>query len=179
MTGQDDTHIISQRSTHKFLVSDTSGSWTEVLTLVDTVKGGLSAGEFMIDAVEADGTPSRVMRFYNRTVRLTGPVKRKWSLASAVEFVITGMTTPSAAVCVVTVANTSTLTTGDSVLITDMAVGGSVEANGETYVIIVVNSTTFSLNGTDGDNFAAYTSGGQANLLNSAAGLASVDVQAS
>ena len=113
VAGGDDTYIVSQRSTNKFLVADTSDAWTEVLTLVDKAEGGLAEGEFMVEALQADGTQSRVIRFYNRTLRLTGNIKQKWSIAAALELAITGIT--QAATAVVTVADTSGLTTGDTV----------------------------------------------------------------
>lgn len=79
--GEDDTHIISQRSTNKFLVGDTSGAWQEVLTLVDKEVGTLDEGEFRISAVDPDTAPQNVVRLYNRTVRLSGatsPQKAVW-----------------------------------------------------------------------------------------------------
>lgn len=70
--GNDDTHIISQRSTNKFLISDTSDSWHEVLTLVNKDAGSLEEGEFRIAAVDPNLNPQNVVRLYNRTIRLSG-----------------------------------------------------------------------------------------------------------
>jgi len=79
--GGDDTHIVSQRSTNKFVVSDTSEAWSEVLTLVGKDAGSLEEGEFRIAAVDPDTNPQNVVRLYNRTIRLSGaggPQKAVW-----------------------------------------------------------------------------------------------------
>lgn len=175
--GGDDTYIVRQRSTNKFLVADTSGGWQEVLTLVDKAEGALDEGEFMIEALEADGSPSRAIRLYNRTLRLTGPKKQKWSLGAAVEQAISAVTLGSGVVVDITVADTSDLATGDQVTISE--VGGAVELNGNTYTITVVDATSITLDGTDGDNFTAYTSGGLVRKVGDANDGATIDVQAS
>lgn len=158
VTGEDDTHIVSQRSTNKFLVADTSGGWSEVLTLVDKAEGTLADGEFMVEALLADGTPSRVTRFYNRTLRLTGDIKQKWSIAAAAELDITGIT--QAVTAVVTVADTSALTTGDTVTITDVV--GMVEVNGFSFEVVVLDGTTFELTGINSTGYTIYGSAGVA-----------------
>lgn len=48
--------------------------------------------------------------------------------------------------------------TGDSVTCTTFV--GSVELNDEAYTVTVVNENTITLDGTDGDDFTAYASGG-------------------
>ena len=50
------------------------------------------------------------------------------------------------------------LQTGSIITITN--VGGSVELNGNTYTITVVDANDFTLNGTDSSTISAYTSGG-------------------
>jgi len=175
--GEDDTYIVRQRSTNKFLVADTSGDWQEVLTLVDKAEGALEEGEFMIEALEADGTPSRAIRLYNRTLRLTGPKKQKWSLGEAIEITVSAVTLASATPVDVTVSDTSELTTGDVVTFSDVV--GTTELNGNSYTITVVDGTSITLDGTDGDNFTAYTSGGLVRKAAGAAAGATIDVQAS
>lgn len=173
--GGEDTYIESQKSTNKFLVADTSGAWSEVLTLVDKAEGGLAEGEFMIEAVESDGTPSRVTRFYNRVIHLTGNKKQKWSLSAAVEQTVSGITQADPAV--VTVASTADLTTGDTVTLSEVV--GMTEVNGNSYTITVVNGTTFSLDSTDSTGFTAYSSAGLARRSGGTVTGASVDIQQS
>lgn len=172
VAGQDDTYIVRQRSTNKFLVADTSDAWTEVLTLVDKAEGTLAAGEFMVEALQSDGTPSRVTRFYNRTLRLTGNVKQKWSIAAALELTITGIS--QAVTAVVTVADTTGLTTGDVVTITDVV--GMVEVNDLVFDITVLNGTTFELNTINSTGYTVYGSGGVATRAGGVAG-ATPDIQ--
>jgi hypothetical protein len=71
---------------------------------------------------------------------------------------ITGISQANPAV--VTVADTSGLTTGDVVYIDNVA--GMTTLNKATYPIIVIDATTFSLDGVDSTAFTAYTSGGTA-----------------
>jgi len=69
-------HIVSQRSTNKFLVrldSDQGDSATgEVLTLVNKANGALVAGEFRIDAILEDSTTVQVTKLRNRTIQYEG-----------------------------------------------------------------------------------------------------------
>lgn len=55
-------------------------------------------------------------------------------------------------------SNAHGLSTGNSVTISD--VGGMTELNGNTYVIIVVDTNNFTLDGVDSTGFGAYTTGG-------------------
>lgn len=177
--GEEDTHIVSQRSTNKFLVADTSGAWQEILTLVDKDAGSLAAGEFRIDGYDADGTLYNVTRLYNRTVRLGSAddtfAKAAWSVSAPAPLAVAGVTLPSGTPVVITVASTATLTTGDVVTID--GVDAPLELNGNSYTITVVNGTTFSLNGTDGDNFTGpWSTGGSVTGIGAGA---SIDVQVS
>ena len=179
--GEEDTYIVSQRSTNKFLVADTSGAWSEVLTLVDKDAGTLAAGEFRIDGVDADGNAYNVVRLYNRTLRLgdaTGAyVKEKWSVSGAFPALsITGVSI--AAPAVVTVADASTVVDGDTVTI-DGIVGtagtdGTNGLNGNSYVVANATGTTFELVGSDTSGLV-YTSGGTVSGI----GEGGLDVQAS
>ena len=179
--GGEDTYIISQRSTNKFLVADTSDGWEEILTLVDKDAGSLVAGEFRIDGVDAEGTAYNVVRLYNRTLRLGSAdgtfLKEPWSVAGAFPaLAITGVSI--AAPAVVTVADASTVLNGDTVTI-DGIVGtagtdGTEGLNGNSYVVANVTGTTFELVGSDTQTLV-YTSGGTVSGI----GGGGIDVQAS
>lgn len=175
VAGEDDTYIVSQRSSNKFLVADTSGGWSEVLTLVDKDAGSLLAGEFRIDGTDAEGNTYNVTRLYNRTLRLGDAggnfVKSAWSISAPADIAITGITQADPAV--VTVADTSTLTDGDTVTITGVV--GMTEINGLSAAVTVLNGTTFEF-AVDSTGFTAYTSGGTISGVGSAGG---IDVQAS
>jgi hypothetical protein len=60
--------------------------------------------------------------------------------------------------CVITVADTSALTTGDWIMIT--VVVGMTELNNKMYKITVINGTTFSLDGIDSSGYTAWDSAG-------------------
>lgn len=163
--GGEDTFIISQRSTNKFLVRDESDDWSEVLTLVDTAQGGLSAGEFMIEAVQEDGSPSRVIRFYNRTVRLTGPVKEKWSIDASLELPVTGSARDENAISAITEANPAVVTsgghgfsTGNVIRIEEVV--GMTEVNDLNFTITVLDGNDFELDGIDSGAFGSWSSAG-------------------
>lgn len=172
--GGDDTYIVSQRSTRKFLVADTSGAWSEILTLVDKDADTLSPGEFRIDGVDADGNAYNVVRLYNRTLRLGNAtdtfVKEKWSVEGgpSADLVITGITRADPAV--ITVASTATITDGETVTIDG---GDMVDIDG-TYVATVIDGTTFSVP-VNSTGFTLYTTGG----VVTGVGEGGLDVQAS
>ena len=172
VAGGEDTYIVKQKSANKFEVADTSSGWTEVLTLVNKAAGALAEGEFRIDATQADGTPSNVSRLYNRTVRIDGNTKVKWNISVPAALTITGISQANPAV--VTVADTSTLTTGEEIYISGVV--GMTEVNDANFTITVINSTTFSLDSTDATGYTAYTSGGTVDGVGDIAG---IDTQAS
>jgi len=60
--------------------------------------------------------------------------------------------------CVIIVADTSALTTGDMIVITDVM--GMTELNNKLYKITVINATTFSLDNVDSTGYTTYTSAG-------------------
>ena len=79
------------------------------------------------------------------------------------DLIVTGLTTPSSAVLVCTTSTAHQLSTGDVVRFADLT--GTVEAdyngnNATEWAITVVSATTFSLDGTDGDDFTTYVSDG-------------------
>jgi hypothetical protein len=158
--GQDDTYIVSQRSTNKFVIADTSGAWTESLTLVDKAAGTLVAGEFRLDGTDADGAVFNVVRLYNRTLRLglaNGVFsKEPWTVTPVVGApteAISGITKANPAV--VTAASTANMTSGETVTIT--GVTGMVEITDGAYIVNVLNATTFELTGIDSTGFTTYT----------------------
>ena len=178
--GGEDTYIVSQRSTRKFLVADASDGWEEVLTLVDKDAGSLALGEFRISGVDADGAEYNVARLYNRTLRLGSAdgsfVKEAWSVAPAAGApteAISAITQASPAV--VTIGSTANMTTGETVTIAGVV--GMVEVDG-VYTVTVIDATTFSLDGIDSTGFTAYTSGGTVSGI-SEAGSGSIDLQVS
>lgn len=171
VTGDDTTHIVSQRSSNKFVVAGTiGGAWSESLTLVDKDAGTLLNGEFRISAQNADGDLLNTIRLYNRTIRVTGPDKVKWSINAPADLVITGIS--QAAAAVVTVASTATLTDGDVVTISGVV--GMVEINGFSGPVTVLNGTTFSLP-VASTGFTPYASGG---VVSGVGETGSIDVQA-
>ena len=169
--GEDDTYIVSQRSTNKFLVADTSGAWQEVLTLVDKAAGSLAEGEFRISAADPEGAPANVVRLYNRTLRLTGDEKVVWGVSAPADLVVTDISQANPAV--VTVADTSTLTAGDTVTISGVV--GMTEVNDRSFTVNVLNGTTFELAGEDATGHTAYTSGG---IVSGVGDVGSIDTQA-
>jgi len=170
--GQNDTYIVSQRSTKKFLVADTSSAWSEVLTLVDKNQGTLAAGEFIVSATDAAGVTQHVKRLYNRTVRLSNNVKLPWSLAAAIEGVITAATAANPGV-ITSIAHG--LITGDKISIRDIV--GMVELNVQTaFTVTKLTNNTFTV-ATNTLAYTPYVSGGIWTKA-SAAGSVVLDVQA-
>ena len=154
-----ESHIISQRSTNKFNVTD--GTKTEVCTLVNKSIGGLGASEFCINVTDSDGVTKQVTKLYNRKVQLEGATKHKWLRNTAgatgtLEKVITGATA----------ANPVVITSADHGLSNGMKISirnvvGMDELNVETgYTVASATTNTFELAGVDGGGFDAYTSGG-------------------
>lgn len=177
-TGEQDTHIVSQRSTNKFLVADTSGGWSEVLTLVDKDPGSLANGEFRIQAIDEDGQPGNVVRFYNRTLRISGPRKVFWDpdlTPAGTTFPVLGVTLTGNDPVVITTSSTAEFTTGDTISI--QGVSGTTELNGNTYIVTVVDGTTISLDGTDSADFSAYS--GPPGGITGVGGRTTVDTQSS
>lgn len=174
VTGEDDTYIVSQRSGNKFLVADTSGAWSEILTLVDKDAGSLLNGEFRISGQDADGNTYNVTRLYNRTLRLGDTsgdfVKAAWSISAPADLVITGITAADPAV--VTVADTSGLVDGETVTISGV-VGTMSTING-AHVVTVINGTTFSVP-FDATGLVRDSGG----VVSGVGGTGSIDVQAS
>jgi hypothetical protein len=171
-----ESHIISQRSTNKFNVTD--GTKTEVCTLVNKSIGALGASEFCINVTDSDGVTKQVTKLYNRKVQLEGTSKHKWLRNTAgatgtLEKVITGAT---AANPVVITSNDHGLANGTKISI--RGVVGMVELNIETgYTVASTATNTFALTGIDGGAFTGYTSGG---VITVAPGTGwSIDAQAS
>jgi hypothetical protein len=175
--GENDTYIVKQRSSRKFIVRDTSGAWQEVLKLVDKDAGTLANGEFRISGQDADGNAYNVTRLYNRTLRLGSAdgsyVKAGWSISAPSNMAILGISVN--ATPVVTVSDTGGLVTGDTITINGVVGTMSTVLNGNSFVITVINGTTFSLAGVSTVGLT-YTSGGTVSGVGSDG---SIDVQAS
>ena len=173
-----ESHIISQRSTNKFNVTD--GTKTEVCTLVNKSIGGLGASEFCINVTDSDGVTKQITKMYNRKMQLEGATKHKWSrdaagASSAVEKVISGAT--QADPCVIT-ATGHGFSNGDKVSI--RGVVGMIELNLETaYTVANKATNTFELTGVNSTGFTEYDSVGVATKAATGAGNIVVDAQAS
>ena len=173
-----ESHIVSQRSTKKFIVTD--GSKTETCTLVNKSIGGLGAGEFCINVTDSDGVTKQITKMYNRKMQLESGSKHKWArsatgTSSAVEKVISGAT--AANPCVIT-ATGHGFSNGDKVSI--RGVVGMVELNLETaYTVANKATNTFQLLGVNSTGFTGYTSGGVATKAAAESGGIVVDAQAS
>jgi hypothetical protein len=173
-----ESHIVSQRSTNKFNVTD--GTKTEVCTLVNKTPGALAASEFCINVADSAGVTKQVTKLRNRTMQVEGNSSAKWArsatgTSTAVEKPITGAT---AANPVVITSNGHGLANGTKVSI--RGVVGMVELNIETaYTVAATATNTFALAGVDGSGFTGYTSGGVATAAATTAGSIVVDAQAS
>jgi hypothetical protein len=173
-----ESHIVSQRSTNKFNVTD--GTKTEVCTLVNKTPGALAASEFCINVADSAGVTKQVTKLRNRTMQVEGNSSAKWArsatgTSTAVEKAITGAT---AADPVVITSNGHGLANGTKVSI--RGVVGMVELNIETaYTVAATATNTFALAGVDGSGFTGYTSGGVATAAATTAGSIVVDAQAS
>jgi hypothetical protein len=173
-----ESHIISQRSTKKFKVTD--GTKTEVCTLVNKTPGSLAASEFCINVADSAGVTKQVTKLRNRTMQIEGNANAKWArtatgTSAAVEKAITGAT---AANPVVITSNGHGLANGTKVSI--RGVIGMVELNIATaYTVASTATNTFELTGIDGTGFTAYGSGGVATVAATESGGIVVDAQAS
>jgi len=151
-------HIISQRSSTKFNVTD--GSKTEILTLVNKDIGSLGAGEMVINAVDGDGVEKQITKLMNRKIQVEGDSVGTWQrdsdgLSTAVEKVITGISQANPAVVT---SNGHALPNGTKVSITKVV--GMVEVNNGTFTVAGTATNTFQLDGINSSGFTSYTSGG-------------------
>ena len=173
-----ESHIVSQRSTNKFIVTD--GAKTETCTLVNKSIGGLGASEFCINVTDSDGVTKQVTKLYNRKMQLEGNTRHVWTrdadgLSDAIEKVISGAT--AADPCVIT-ATGHGFSNGDKVSI--RGVVGMVELNLETaYTVANKATNTFELAGVDSSGFTGYTSDGVATKAATESGGIVIDAQAS
>ena len=172
-----ESHIVKQRSTNKFIVTD--GNKTETCTLVNKSIGGLGASEFCINVTDSDGVTKQVTKLYNRKMQLEGNTRHVWTrdadgLSDAIEKVISGAT--AADPCVIT-ATGHGFSNGDKVSI--RGVVGMVELNLETaYTVANKTTNTFELDGVDSSGFTGYTSDGVATKAATESGGIVVDAQA-
>ena len=173
-----ESHIVSQRSTNKFIVTD--GAKTETCTLVNKSIGGLGASEFCINVTDSDGVTKQVTKLYNRKMQLEGNTRHVWTrdadgLSDAIEKVISGAT--AADPCVIT-ATGHGFSNGDKVSI--RGVVGMVELNLETaYTVAGKTTNTFELAGVNSTGFTAYDSVGVATKAATESGGIVIDAQAS
>jgi len=178
-----EAHIVNQRSSKKFTISD--GTSTEVCTLVNKAPGALGNSEFCIEVVDTAGAVTQVTKLMNRTVQLEGypdatATTATWShnpdgTVTTTELAITGAS--QAATCVILLADTTGLANGDEVSIS--GVGGMVELNVDTGFTLanIVTNTSAELVGTDSTAYTLYTSGGTLTKASVTAGGVVVDRQ--
>jgi len=172
-----EVHIISQKATKKFKVTD--GSKTEVVTLVNTSPGSLAASQMCINVTDSDGVTKQITKLRNRTFQVEGTSNVKWTrsggYSTANEKVITGAT--AANPCVIT-SNGHGLANGTKLSI--RGVVGMVELNVETAFTVAGTATnTFQLAGINSSAYTGYTSGGVVTVAAAVAGSIVVDAQAS
>ena len=106
-------------------------------------------------------------RSYDLNVANARSIQNIWAAAASTDTAVSlsAITLTSGVVVAITTSAVHSLTTGDNV--TFASVGGTTELNGNDYAVTVTSTTTFTLDGTDGDDFTAYTSGGTVSKYNS------------
>jgi hypothetical protein len=161
--------IVKQLGSKKFRCTD--GTATRDCFLVDKDAADVLAEEMTI-TVDDNGTPRQVTKISGRVVTLDTEVRIPWDFTgtgSVVEMEeaggaaiaavnIAGITLGSGVVVAVETATAHGLTTGDTVNFAGIV--GTTELNKGLWTVTVVDTTNFTLDGTDGDDFTAYTSGG-------------------
>lgn len=122
-----------------------------------TLTGGTDSGPRLIP-FQFNLNQGLVLEFGQQYMRVISD----GAFVSDLVLVITGAT--NADPCVLSVASTAALTSGDWVVVADMS--GMLELNGQQFVITVLSGTTFSLqdvfgNNIDSTNFGTWTADGQ------------------
>jgi len=96
MKQDDNSFIISQRSSRKFKLHLQEDSTDEVLTLKAVAPGSLAAGEFCVKVLLGDSSVAYVAKFFNNTVHYvtaagaTGVAKYSLGTAAAEDTAISG-----------------------------------------------------------------------------------------
>jgi hypothetical protein len=161
--------IVKQLGSKKFRCTD--GTATRDCFLVDKDAANVLAEEMTI-TVDDNGTPRQVTKISGRVVTLDTGVRIPWDFTGTGAVVemeeaggaaiaavnIAGITLGSGVVVAVETATAHGLTTGDTVNFAGIV--GTTELNKGLWTVTVVDTTNFTLDGTDGDDFTAYTSGG-------------------
>lgn len=169
--------IVKQLGSKKFRCTD--GTATADCVLVDKASSALDGshplvpglGEMTI-TVDDNGTARQVVKISAHKVTMDNGAVINWDFVGTGAVVemeeaggaaiaavnIAAITLPSGDVVAVETATAHGLTTGDKVNFT--SVGGTTELNTGLWTVTVVDATNFTLDGTDGDDFTTYTSGG-------------------
>ena len=162
--------IVKQLGSKKFRCTD--GTATKDCFLVNKASAAVAAGEMTITVLDG-ATPKQVTKITAHLVQLEGAGdKIKWDFtgtgatvemeeaggAAIAAVNIAGITLGSGVVVAVETATAHGLTTGDTVNFAGIV--GTTELNTGLWTVTVVDTTNFTLDGTDGDDFTAYTSGG-------------------
>lgn len=159
--GGNDTYIVAQKSTTKFLVADVSGGWQEILTLVDKDAGSLEEGEFRVNTYLPDGREQNLVRLRNRTMITSNSMVTAWSTDSFADSatIVNDITQANPAVLTTSSIGVTRAIDGGTITFSDN-VGGMVEIRDLSSTITKLSSTELQLNDIDSTGFTAFTSGG-------------------
>jgi hypothetical protein len=171
-TGSVNGWIVKQLGSKKFRCTD--GTATEDCFLVDKASAAVAAGEMTITVKDDGGTARQVTKIAGRKVTLDTGTSIAWNFSDATDdgavemeeagstaiaaVALAGITLTSAQVVEVETAAVHGLTTGDTVNFADIV--GTTELNTGLWTVTVVDTTNFTIDGTDGDDFTAYVSDG-------------------
>ena len=171
-TGSVNGWIVKQLGSKKFRCTD--GAATKDCFLVDKATGDVAADEMTITVLDDGGTARQVVKIAGRRVTLDTGATIPWNFTDATDdgavemeeaggaaiaaVALAAITLTSAQVVEVETAAVHGLTTGDTVNFAGIV--GTTELNTGLWTVTVVDTTNFTIDGTDGDDFTAYVSDG-------------------
>ena len=171
-TGSVNGWVVKQLGSKKFRCTD--GTAIKDCFLVDKASAAVAANEMTITVLDDAGNPKHVTKIAGRKVTLDTGESIAWNFSDstidgAVEIEEAGaaaiaavnlaaITLTSAQVVEVETAAVHGLTTGDTVNFAGIV--GTTELNTGLWTVTVVDTTNFTIDGTDGDDFTAYVSDG-------------------
>ena len=171
-TGSVNGWIVKQLGSKKFRCTD--GTATADCFLTDAAGSALTAGQMSITVLDDAGNPKQVTKIAGRKVTVDTGESIAWNFTDsttddAVEIeeaggaaiaavALAAITLPSGDVVAVETAAAHGLTTGDTVNFDGIV--GTTELNTGLWTVTVVDTTNFTIDGTDGDDFTAYVSDG-------------------
>ena len=164
--------IIKQLGSKKFRVTD--GATIKDCFLVDKASGALAAGEMTITVKDDGGTARQVTKISGRKATIDTGASLAWVFddsnsdgyvemeeaggASISAVALAGITLTGGQVVAVETGAVHGLTTGDTVNFAGIV--GTTELNTGLWTVTVVDTTNFTIDGTDGNDFTAYVSDG-------------------